>query len=764
MAARSDCLCGLVPARSVMRRSTSSIYRLLQDPVDSPTEAPPAIGSISSGATATVAVRSKEDAVAIADAARADPWHRNRAAATPLITNSLYAMLPLDSSRVLPHPTVQVPRIHPQQVFVPGVPNGSLEHPNYALISSPQHSLAQSPVSLSPQSPILKRLTTQDTNDEDVHIAKRGRTNMSSLPTSSDVHYDTLKPILDYVLNVKRAEETVVQYTRKHSSKNQIQQAEQVREHKRQLMATAWLSQNCEYDSNSYVPRSTIFDIYNRVCSRFGIKPLSQASLGKLIKSVFPNLRTRRLGVRGKSKYHYCGLRLVNHNNKNFISGNVTPDSNQNKDNNNHDNNYDNDNDNDDFNSSNAGTNSNPKRESVLPSHAVQHKIIDNESSAQHLIDDMFNDFFMANEVQGAQPTPEIKLPSIDISNTNVPNKAMLNLQMLYQDHYDSIMENAKLRKFELIPKSLFLFNCKTMPSSTFNLFLSDALRDWIFQCDLIIHLSLIKSLSKLIIDHENVSEPILAKLEFFANSYYDYVWQSIKDLPQQIIQKKLKIASFFSKLGKRLIRLLGFIKKFFSDFAKSKQGMLDDWRNFTSVKETSVHTGIDTLDFKLSDSSKDFVHHIITRFLDYEPVHQQKSFRRVPNSLTLYTDSFDDELEVTNNKTVKTDSQNKDLCSSHRDENHIVFIKMVKDVCQTVSRQPQESLSLIIESHITFTDSLINKIILRTTDNIIPWFFLNKIIDHLMFYCLDIVKFTRKYESHKPQLQADLEQVAITC
>jgi len=38
--------------------------------------------------------------------------------------------------------------------------------------------------------------------------------------------------------------------------------------------------------------------------------PVNAASFGKLIRSVFIGLRTRRIGTRGNSKYHYYGIRL----------------------------------------------------------------------------------------------------------------------------------------------------------------------------------------------------------------------------------------------------------------------------------------------------------------------------------------------------------------------------------------------------------------------------------------------------------------------
>ncbi len=37
---------------------------------------------------------------------------------------------------------------------------------------------------------------------------------------------------------------------------------------------------------------------------------MNAASFGKLIRSVFLGLRTRRLGTRGNSKYHYYGIRI----------------------------------------------------------------------------------------------------------------------------------------------------------------------------------------------------------------------------------------------------------------------------------------------------------------------------------------------------------------------------------------------------------------------------------------------------------------------
>lgn len=57
------------------------------------------------------------------------------------------------------------------------------------------------------------------------------------------------------------------------------------------------------------LPRSTLYAHYLRHCATHRLEPVNAASFGKLIRSVFLGLRTRRLGTRGNSKYHYYGIR-----------------------------------------------------------------------------------------------------------------------------------------------------------------------------------------------------------------------------------------------------------------------------------------------------------------------------------------------------------------------------------------------------------------------------------------------------------------------
>lgn len=71
-----------------------------------------------------------------------------------------------------------------------------------------------------------------------------------------------------------------------------------------------WLSQNYETAEGVSLPRSTLYSHYMQHCTESNIEPVNAASFGKLIRSVFAGLRTRRLGTRGNSKYHYYGIRI----------------------------------------------------------------------------------------------------------------------------------------------------------------------------------------------------------------------------------------------------------------------------------------------------------------------------------------------------------------------------------------------------------------------------------------------------------------------
>lgn len=70
------------------------------------------------------------------------------------------------------------------------------------------------------------------------------------------------------------------------------------------------LKENCRKSSGS-VRRDRVYCCYAEKCGTERVSVLNPASFGKLVRIIFPNVQTRRLGVRGESKYHYVDLTVI---------------------------------------------------------------------------------------------------------------------------------------------------------------------------------------------------------------------------------------------------------------------------------------------------------------------------------------------------------------------------------------------------------------------------------------------------------------------
>jgi len=70
------------------------------------------------------------------------------------------------------------------------------------------------------------------------------------------------------------------------------------------------INQVCSKGKGS-VPRGRVYANYASRCATERITVLNPASFGKLVRVLFPGLKTRRLGVRGESKYHYVNFALA---------------------------------------------------------------------------------------------------------------------------------------------------------------------------------------------------------------------------------------------------------------------------------------------------------------------------------------------------------------------------------------------------------------------------------------------------------------------
>lgn len=69
-----------------------------------------------------------------------------------------------------------------------------------------------------------------------------------------------------------------------------------------------WLRLSYTPSKNVTVPRQGLFASYEQSCMEYGVKPINAASFGKAVRAAYPKIKTRRLGKRGNSKYHYIDL------------------------------------------------------------------------------------------------------------------------------------------------------------------------------------------------------------------------------------------------------------------------------------------------------------------------------------------------------------------------------------------------------------------------------------------------------------------------
>uniref|UniRef100_A0A8C8EBX4 Regulatory factor X5 n=1 Tax=Otus sunia TaxID=257818 RepID=A0A8C8EBX4_9STRI len=75
------------------------------------------------------------------------------------------------------------------------------------------------------------------------------------------------------------------------------------------MHACNWIRNHLEEHTDTCLPKQDVYDAYKRYCDNLCCRPLSAANFGKIIREIFPNIKARRLGGRGQSKYCYSGIR-----------------------------------------------------------------------------------------------------------------------------------------------------------------------------------------------------------------------------------------------------------------------------------------------------------------------------------------------------------------------------------------------------------------------------------------------------------------------
>ncbi|ELV10740.1 DNA-binding protein RFX5 [Tupaia chinensis] len=70
------------------------------------------------------------------------------------------------------------------------------------------------------------------------------------------------------------------------------------------MYAYRWIRNHLEEHTDTCLPKQSVYDAYRKYCESLACcRPLSTANFGKIIREIFPDIKARRLGGRGQSKY-----------------------------------------------------------------------------------------------------------------------------------------------------------------------------------------------------------------------------------------------------------------------------------------------------------------------------------------------------------------------------------------------------------------------------------------------------------------------------
>nr|XP_027205823.1 putative uncharacterized protein DDB_G0282133 isoform X2 [Dermatophagoides pteronyssinus] len=75
------------------------------------------------------------------------------------------------------------------------------------------------------------------------------------------------------------------------------------------IQTYAWIQSHLEEDISVSIPKHEVYEEYRAYCEANHFEKLCVADFGKAMKHIFPQVKPRRLGQRGNSKYCYSGLR-----------------------------------------------------------------------------------------------------------------------------------------------------------------------------------------------------------------------------------------------------------------------------------------------------------------------------------------------------------------------------------------------------------------------------------------------------------------------
>ncbi|OAL51458.1 hypothetical protein IQ07DRAFT_631311 [Pyrenochaeta sp. DS3sAY3a] len=337
-------------------------------------------------------------------------------------------------------------------------------------------------------------------------------------------------------------------------------------EKSKQLFAMLWLKSACRIAKTS-VPRNRVYSKYAERCGTDRVIPLNPASFGKLVRVIIPGIQTRRLGVRGESKYHYVDLELVNdsgdgddvrrssngaaahHAMKRQLSTGPRLDFNA-------------------IPRLPADSAQFPPRESAAQSPIMNYTPT---SSKGLLYTDIYGPQYRPANVRTRTtyehelqfPTPdvleapdalEIELPDITpyLPARTDPDSAQ-NLVAMYRSHVTSLVDAVRYCKEKQFFRLFGTFH-GTLTVPVQKLFASMELAPWIKECDWMMYQKMIRNVSQLTL--QVAPAPVLRFLDNIAKTLHAHITSKFLPLPIHVLEAKLEPATVFSHLLRQMLRV----------------------------------------------------------------------------------------------------------------------------------------------------------------------------------------------------------------
>ncbi|KAF5911618.1 hypothetical protein HPG69_008217 [Diceros bicornis minor] len=316
-----------------------------------------------------------------------------------------------------------------------------------------------------------------------------------------------------------------------------------------------WLLDNYETAEGVSLPRSSLYNHYLRHCQEHKLDPVNAASFGKLIRSVFMGLRTRRLGTRGNSKYHYYGIRLK-------------PDS--------------------PLNRLQEDTQYMAMRQQPMhqkPRYRPAQKTDSLGDSGSHSSLHSTPEQAMAAQSQHHQQYIDVshvfpEFPAPDLGSVLLQDGITLHdvtaLQLVYRRHCEATLDVVMNLQFHYIEKLwLSFWNSKassgdgptSLPASDeepesavlpkdklVSLCKCDPILKWMRNCDHILYQALVEILIPDVL--RPVPSTLTQAIRNFAKSLEGWLTNAMSDFPQQVIQTKVGVVSAFAQTLRRYTSL----------------------------------------------------------------------------------------------------------------------------------------------------------------------------------------------------------------